>query len=81
MRRRSLRLRLLVTFGLGAFVLSSMFASLTYFGVRHALVSDRQQTDLKQAAVNAALVRNTLYSSPLEIGGLRDFLERTNRTP
>ncbi|MHB1210086.1 MAG: HAMP domain-containing sensor histidine kinase [Acidimicrobiales bacterium] len=75
MRRRSLRLRLLVTFGLGAFVLSSMFASLTYFGVRHALVSDRQQTDLKQAAVNAALVRNTLYSSPLEIGNLLNSIQ------
>ncbi|MHB1252245.1 MAG: HAMP domain-containing sensor histidine kinase [Acidimicrobiales bacterium] len=75
MRRRSLRLRLLVTFGLGAFVLSSMFASLTYFGVRHVLVSDRQQTDLKQAAVNAALVRNTLYSSPLEIGNLLNSIQ------
>lgn len=75
MRRRSLRLRLLVTFGLGAFVLSSMFASLTYFGVRHVLVSDRQQTDLKQAAVNAALVRNTLFSSPLEIGNLLNSIQ------
>ena len=49
MRRRSLRLRLLVTFGLGAFVLSSLFASLTYLGVQHVLVNNQQQTDLARA--------------------------------
>jgi two-component system, OmpR family, sensor histidine kinase MtrB len=67
MRRRSLRLRLLVTFGLGAFVLSSLFASLTYFGVKRILISNQQQTDLRQSYVNAALVRSTLYSSPTEV--------------
>ena len=64
-----------MTFGLGAFVLSSMFASLTYFGVRHVLVSDRQQTDLRQAFVNAALVRNVLYSSPLELSNLLNSIQ------
>jgi two-component system, OmpR family, sensor histidine kinase MtrB len=67
MRRRSLRLRLLVTFGLGAFILSSLFASLTYFGVKRILISNQQQTDLRQSYVNAALVRSTLYSSPTEV--------------
>src|ERR1035437_3991529 len=47
--RRSLRLRLLVTFGLGALILSSLFASLTYFGVKHVLIDDQQQTDLRQS--------------------------------
>ena len=63
MRRRSLRLRLLVTFGLGAFLLSSIFASLTYLGVRHVLVMNQQQTDLRQSYENAALIRSTLYTS------------------
>jgi two-component system sensor histidine kinase MtrB len=76
MRRRSLRLRLLVTFGLGAFILSSLFASLTYFGVKHLLISDQQQTDLKQSYVNAALVRSTLYSSPTELSDLLKSIQK-----
>ena len=75
MRRRSLRLRLLVTFGLGAFILSSLFASLTYFGVKHLLISNQQQTDLRQSYVNAALVRNTLYSSPTELSNLLNSIK------
>ena len=67
MRQRSLRLRLLITFGLGALVLSGLFATLTYVGVHHVLVDQRQQTDLKQSYVNAALVRSTLYNSPLQL--------------
>ena len=70
MRRRSLRLRLLVTFGLGALLLSSLFASLTYWGVQRILVSSQQQTDLRQSFVNAALVRSTLYTSPPELSNL-----------
>jgi two-component system sensor histidine kinase MtrB len=70
MRRRSLRLRLLVTFGLGAFVISTLFASLTYVGVKHLLIANQQQTDLSQSYVNAALVRSTLYSSPTELSDL-----------
>jgi two-component system sensor histidine kinase MtrB len=70
MRRRSLRLRLLVTFGLGAFILSSLFASLTYVGVKHLLIANQQQADLKQSYVNAALVRTTLYASPTELSNL-----------
>ena len=76
MRRRSLRLRLLVTFGLSALILSSMFASLTYLGVQHVLVSDQQQTDLEQSYVNAALIRSTLYTSPPQLAKLLDSIEK-----
>ena len=76
MRRRSLRLRLLVTFGLGALVLSSLFASLTYFGVKRVLVDDQQKTDLRQAFVNAALIRSTLYTSPPSLASLLNSIER-----
>jgi two-component system sensor histidine kinase MtrB len=75
MRRRSLRLRLLVTFGLGALALSSLFASLTYFGVQHLLVINRQQNDLRESYANAALVRNTLYTSPLELANLLNSIQ------
>jgi signal transduction histidine kinase len=59
-----------VTFGLGAFVISTLFASLTYVGVRRLLIANQQQTDLQQSYVNAALVRSTLYSSPTELSNL-----------
>jgi two-component system sensor histidine kinase MtrB len=74
--RRSLRLRLLFTFGLGALVLSSLFASLTYVGVQRILVSDRQHTDLRDSFVNAALIRNTLYTSPTALPSLLNSIEQ-----
>jgi signal transduction histidine kinase len=76
MRRRSLRLRLLVTFGLGAFIISSLFASLTYLGVKRLLIENQQQTDLRQSYVNAALVRSTLYSSPTELSDLLNSIQK-----
>ena len=76
MRQRSLRLRLLLTFGLGALLLSGLFAVLTYEGVHHVLVSDLQQTDLKESYENAALVRSTLYTSPPELARLLNSIER-----
>lgn len=76
MRQRSLRLRLLVTFGLGALLLSGLFAVLTYEGVHHILVNDLQQTDLKESYENAALVRSTLYNSPPELARLLNSIER-----
>ncbi len=76
MRQRSLRLRLLVTFGLGALLLSSLFASLTYLGVQRILISNQQQTDLRQSYVNAALVRSTLYTSPPELANLLNSIQK-----
>ena len=75
MPRRSLRLRLLFTFGLGALVLSSLFASLTYFGVQKVLVSDRQKTDLRESFENAELIRSTLYTSPAALPSLLNSIE------
>jgi signal transduction histidine kinase len=65
----------MVTFGLGAFVLSSIFASLTYLGVRHVLVNNQQQSDLRQSYENAALIRNTLYTSPPELAKLLNSIQ------
>ncbi|HET9089475.1 MAG TPA: HAMP domain-containing sensor histidine kinase [Acidimicrobiales bacterium] len=75
MHRRSLRLRLLITFGVGALLLSSLFASLTYFSVQRLLVDNQQQTDLRESFANAALVRSTLYSSPPALGALLNSIE------
>jgi two-component system sensor histidine kinase MtrB len=78
MRRRSLRLRLLVTFGLGAFVLSSLMATLTYVGVQRLLIDNQQQADLGQSYVNADLVRSTLYNSPPELSNLLNSIENAS---
>jgi signal transduction histidine kinase len=43
--------------------------------VHHVLVNDQQQTDLKQSYVNAALVRSTLYLSPLQLGNVLNSIE------
>ena len=59
MRRRSLRLRLVLIFGLGTLLLSGLLGTLTYFGVRDVLITQQQQTGLQQSYVNAALIRNT----------------------
>ena len=67
MKRRSLRLRLVLIFGLGSLLLSSLFSTMAFLGVRKVLISDQQQTDLRQSYVNAALVRNTLYTAPLTL--------------
>jgi signal transduction histidine kinase len=55
--------------------LSSIFASLTFLGVRHVLVGDQQQTDLSQSYENAALIRSTLYSSPPELPKLLNSIQ------
>ena len=65
----------MITFGLGAFLLSSIFASLTYLGVRHVLVMNQQQTDLRQSYENAALIRSTLYTSPPELPKLLNSIQ------
>ncbi|MGC1419320.1 MAG: HAMP domain-containing sensor histidine kinase [Acidimicrobiales bacterium] len=80
MHRRSLRLRLLVTFGLGAFILSAFFASLTYLGIKHVLISNQQRTDLNQSFANAALVRSTLYTSPPELPNLLNSIEKATNS-
>ncbi len=67
---------MLITFGLGALVLSSLFASLTYFGVQRVLVSDKQHTDERDSFVNAALIRNTLYTSPPALPSLLNSIEQ-----
>jgi len=80
MRQRSLRLRLLITFGLGAFILSGLFAALTYEGVHHVLVADSEQADLHESLENAALVRSTLYTSPPDLAKLLNSIERATNS-
>jgi two-component system sensor histidine kinase MtrB len=76
MRQRSLRLRLLITFGLGALILSGLFATLTYEGVHGELVNDLQHTDLHESYENAELVRSTLYTAPSNLDSILNSIEK-----
>jgi len=80
MRQRSLRLRLLITFGLGALIVSGLAATLTYAGVHRVLVNDQRQTDLRQTYVNAALVRSQLYTAPLQLANELNAIERATHS-
>lgn len=75
MATRSLRGRLTWTFAVGAAVLSTIFAGLTYFGVRHIIVVSRQASDLQQAYVNAALVRSAVAQEPASLSSLLTSLD------
>ncbi len=77
MRSRSLRLRLILIFGLGTLLLSSLLGTLTFFGVRDVLISQQQQTDLQQSYVNAALIRNTIYTAPLTLDNEVNSIEQS----
>ena len=77
MRSRSLRLRLVLIFGLGTLLLSSFLGTLTFFGVRDVLISQQQKTDLQQSYVNAALIRNTLYTAPLQLNNEVNSIEQS----
>ena len=64
-------------FGLGTLLLSSVLGTLTFFGVRDVLITQQQQTDLQQSYVNAALIRNTLYSAPLTLTNEVNSIEQS----
>jgi nitrogen fixation/metabolism regulation signal transduction histidine kinase len=64
-----------MTFGLGALILSALFAALTYVGVHHELVNDLQHTDLHESFENAELVRYTLYTSPPNLDSILNSIE------
>ena len=80
MRQRSLRLRLLITFGLGALIVSGLAATLTYVGVHRVLINDQRQTDLRQTYVNAALVRSQLYTSPTQLANELNAIQRATHS-
>ncbi|HEY2563069.1 MAG TPA: HAMP domain-containing sensor histidine kinase [Acidimicrobiales bacterium] len=61
--RLGLRARVTATFAVGAFILSAVFAGITYFSARQAFVNERQSASQHQAFVNASFVQNALKSS------------------
>jgi hypothetical protein len=60
--RLGVRARVTVTFGLGALALSATMAGLTYLTARQFILNERQTAILRQAYVNASLIRAALRS-------------------
>lgn len=67
MRRPGLRSSVTVGFALGALVLSVALALGTYLWTRHLLVEQRERTAMRQAFVDAALVRDALQTSGAQV--------------
>ena len=64
-----------VTFGLGALALSATMAGLTYLTARQFILNERQTAILRQAYVNATLVRSALRSPNPDITQLLGSLD------
>ena len=75
-RRLGLRMRMTLAFALGALALSAILATLSYELSRTYLLRQREASVLRQAYVNAGLIRGTLASpSPPPIPRLLTSLE------
>ena len=73
--RLGLRARVTVTFGLGALLLSTAMATITYFTARQFFVRERETAILRQAYVNASLARSTLSSPNVDVTQLLASLD------
>ena len=76
MQRRSLRLRLILSFGFGALVLTTVLSSTIYVGVRHVLQTEQNATDLRQAFDTASIIRSTLSTAPLTLNQQVSAIEK-----
>jgi len=75
-RRVGLRMRMTLAFALGALALSVILASLSYELSRTYLLRQREQSILRQAYVNADLVRGSLGNLDVIRVGIPDLLNR-----
>ncbi|HUY63646.1 MAG TPA: HAMP domain-containing sensor histidine kinase [Acidimicrobiales bacterium] len=64
-----------MTFGLGALALSATLSGLTYFTARQFILNERQTAILRQAYVNASLIRSSLRSPSPDITQLLGSLD------
>jgi two-component system sensor histidine kinase MtrB len=73
--RLGVRARVTVTFGLGALALSALMAGITYFAARQVILNERQNAVLRQAFVNASLIRSSLRSPSPDVTQLLGSLD------
>ncbi len=70
-----LRARVTVTFAIGAFLLSTIMAGITYFTARQSYLSERQGADQRQAFANASLIQNALRSPGTQVNQLIESVD------
>ncbi len=63
----SLRSRILAAFIIGAVLFALLMSSISYFTVRHFLITERQATVLRQAFTDAALMRSSINQGDASI--------------
>jgi signal transduction histidine kinase len=69
-RRLGLRARVTAAFAIGAFVLSTLMAGITYFTARQVLLGDRQSAMQRQAFANASLLQSALRAPNAQVSEL-----------
>ncbi len=62
-------------FGLGALLLSVAMGGISYFTTRHFLVAERESASLRQAYVNASLIRSSLHEGDMQVDQLLASLD------
>ena len=67
-RRLGLRARITLAFAIGAFVLSTLFAFVTYAFTRSAIVHQRERNAVQEAQRNARLLLPVVDASPAVVG-------------
>jgi signal transduction histidine kinase len=67
-----------VTFAVGAFILSTIMAGVTYFTARQSFLNERQTAAQRQAFANASLVNNALRAPGTQV---QELLESVDTLP
>ncbi len=75
LRRLGLRARVTAVFALGALLVSTALAGITFWTARQYFLRQRESTDLGQAYVNASFVRSALRSPNTDIPQLLDSVD------
>jgi two-component system sensor histidine kinase MtrB len=65
--RLGLRSRVILSFALGAFVLSTLLAAFTFAFTRSTLLRQREEAVVRQAYVNARQIQDSLRSDPVSV--------------
>ena len=69
-RRLGLRARVTAAFTIGALVLSTLMAGITYFTARQTLLSDRESAEQRQAFANASIIQSALRAPGTQVSEL-----------
>ncbi len=70
-----LRARVTLAFAIGALLLSTVMAGITYFVARQTFLSERQAAELRQSFANAALIQSALRSPTTEVTQLIESVD------